>query len=177
MVYSILASWRLDKVVRKEELRMAIERWSPFATSLERWEPFRDVQSEVNRLFDSFFGRPSAVVTGTGSRVWMPALDMYETKDDLILTFELPGVREKDVSLSITGDLLTLKGERAFDQELKDDNYHHVERVFGKFERTVQLPMPVQADRVKATYRDGVLEVRLPKAEEVKPKEIKIDIL
>src|SRR5439155_1325759 len=99
MVYSIRASWRLDKVVRKEELRMAIERWSPFATSLERWEPFRDVQSEVNRLFDSFFGRPSAVVTGTGSRVWMPALDMYETKDDLILTFELPGVREKDVSL------------------------------------------------------------------------------
>jgi len=59
MVYSILASWRLDKVVRKEELRMAIERWSPFATSLERWEPFRDVQSEVNRLFDSFFGRPT----------------------------------------------------------------------------------------------------------------------
>src|SRR5256886_8006265 len=174
MVYSIQASWRLDKVGRKEELRMAIERWSPFATSLERWEPFRDVQSEVNRLFDSFFGRPTAVVTGTGSRVWMPALDMYETKDDLILTFELPGVREKDVSLSITGDLLTLKGERAFDQELKDDNYHHVERVFGKFERTVQLPMPVQADRVKATYRDGVLEVRLPKAEEVKPKEIKI---
>src|SRR5436309_11803978 len=177
MVYSIRASLRLDKVVRKEELRMAIERWSPLAGWMEGWEGYRDVQSDVNRLFDSFFGRPSAVVTGTGSRVWMPALDMYETKDDLILTFELPGVREKDVSLSITGDLLTLKGERAFDQELKDDNYHHVERVFGKFERTVQLPMPVQADRVKATYRDGVLEVRLPKAEEGKPKEIKIDIL
>ena len=61
---------------------MAIERWSPFATSLERWEPFRDVQSEVNRLFDSFFGRPTAVVTGTGSRVWMPALDMYETRSE-----------------------------------------------------------------------------------------------
>src|SRR2546428_12799657 len=78
MVYSIQASWRLDKVGRKEELRMAIERWSPFATSLERWEPFRDVLSEVNRLFDSFFGRPTAVVTGTGSRVWMPALDRSE---------------------------------------------------------------------------------------------------
>src|SRR3989449_3979081 len=82
MVYSIQASWRLDRVGRKEELCMAIERWSPFATSLERWEPFRDVQSEVNRLFDSFFGRPTAVVTGTGSRVWMPALDMYETRSE-----------------------------------------------------------------------------------------------
>src|SRR5256712_12867535 len=128
MVYSIQASWRLDRVGRKEELCMAIERWSPFATSLERWEPFRDVQSEVNRLFDSFFGRPTAVVTGRGSRVWMPALDMDEAKGDLVLTFELPGVREKDGSLSITGGLLTLKGEGAFDQELKGDNYPHAVR-------------------------------------------------
>ena len=155
---------------------MAIERWRPFGTSLERWEPFREIQSEMNRLFDGFFGRPTAVATGTGSRLWMPAVDMYETKDDLVLNFELPGVREKDVSLSITGDLLTVKGERQFQHELKDDNYHHVERAYGKFERAVQLPMPVQADHVKATYRDGVLEVKLPKAEEVKSKEIKIDI-
>jgi HSP20 family protein len=163
--------------MRKEEPHMAMERWSPFATSLERWDPFREMQSEMTRLFDSFSSRPMAIATGTGSRVWMPAFDMYETKEDLIVNFELPGVRDKDVSLSITGDLLTVKGERSFDQELKDDNSYHVERVFGKFERTVQLPLPVQADRVKATYRDGVLEVRLPKAEEVKPKEVKIDIL
>jgi HSP20 family protein len=156
---------------------MAIERWRPFATSLERWEPFREIQSEMNRLFDGFFGRPTAIETATGSRVWMPVVDVYETKDDLILKFELPGVREKDVSLSITGDLLTVRGERSFDQELKNDNSYHVERAYGKFERTVQLPMPVQADRVKAVYRDGVLEVKLPKADEVKPKEIKIDIL
>jgi HSP20 family protein len=139
--------------------------------AIERW------QSEMNRLFDSFFGGPTAIATEAGSRVWMPALDMYETKDEIILNFELPGVREKEVSLSITGDLLTVKGERSFNQELKDDNYTHVERLFGRFERTVQLPMPVQADRVKATYRDGVLEVKLPKAEEAKPQEIKIDIL
>lgn len=156
---------------------MRIERWRPFATSLERWEPFREIQGEMNRLFDGLLGRPTAIATGMGTRVWMPVFDMYETKDHLILNFELPGVREKDVSLSITGDLLTVKGERSFDQELKDDNSYHVERVYGKFERTVQLPMPVQADRVKATYRDGVLEVKLPKADEVKPKEIKIDIL
>jgi len=156
---------------------MALERWRPFAT-IERWEPLRnvsDVQGEMNRLFDSFFGRP--VSTAAGTRAWGPVFDMYETKDELVLNVELPGVREKDISLSITGDLLTVKGERAFNQELKDENYVHLERVYGKFERSIQLPMPVQADRVKATFRDGVLEVKLPKAEEVKPKDIKIDIL
>ena len=109
--------------------------------------------------------------------MWVPALDMYETKDEIVLSFELPGVREKDVTLSITGDVLTLEGERAFDSDVKGENYHHVERVFGKFERSVQLPMEVQADKVQATYRDGMLEVKLPKAEEVKPREIKINIV
>ena len=156
---------------------MAIERRRPFGTFMDRREPFRDIQGEMNRLFDSFFGRPLGTATGTGSRAWMPVVDMYETKDDLILSFELPGVREKEVSVSITGDLLTVKGERQFNQELNNDNYHHMERAYGKFERTVQLPMPVQTGRVAATYRDGVLEVKLPKAEEVRPKEIKIDVL
>jgi len=136
---------------------MAIERWRPFGVLTER-EPFRDIQSEVNRL-------------------WMPVVDMYETNDDLVLDFEIPGVREKDISLSITGDLLTVRGERQFRQELKDDHTYYIERAYGKFERSVQLPMPVQAGRVTATFRDGVLEVRLPKAEEVRPKEIKIDVL
>jgi len=85
---------------------------------MDRREPFRDIQGEMNRLFDSFFGRPLATATGTESRVWMPVVDMYETKDDLILNFELPGVREKEVSLSITGDLLTVRGERQFNQQL-----------------------------------------------------------
>ncbi len=109
--------------------------------------------------------------------MWAPVFDMYETKDELVLKVELPGVREKDISLSITGDLLTVKGERAFDQEQEDEKYFRAERVYGKFERTIQLPLPVQADRVTATYRDGVLEVKLSTAEEVKPKDIKIDIL
>jgi HSP20 family protein len=94
------------------------------------------------------------------------------------VTFELPGVREKEVSLNITGDVLTLKGERRWEKgELKDESYHRLERVYGKFERSVPLPVPVQADKVRATYRDGVLEIKLPKAEEVKAKEIKIDIV
>jgi HSP20 family protein len=156
---------------------MAMERWRPVGAFIERGEPVRDIQGEMNRLFDSFFGRPMATGTGTGSRVWFPVVDMYETKDDLLLNFELPGVGEKDVSLSITGDLLTVRGERHFRQELKDDHAYHIERAYGRFERAVQLPMPVQAGRVTATFRDGVLEVKLPKAEEIRPKEIKIDVL
>ena len=147
---------------------IAIERWRPFG-SVAGWD------SEVSRLFDGFFGKPTDMSAGNGERTWAPALDVYETKDDIVLNFELPGVREKDVTLSITGDLLTLKGERTFDRDVKDDSYHQVERVFGKFERSVQLPMAVQPEKVRATYRDGVLEVRLPKAEEVKLREIKID--
>jgi HSP20 family protein len=157
---------------------MAIDRWRPFGTTLERWEPLRnlgDIQGEMNRLFDSFFSRPA---TGAaGERVWAPLVDMHETKDDLFITFELPGIREKEVSVSITGDVLTVKGERKLEHDLKDEAYHRLERVYGRFERSVPLPMPVQADRVKATYRDGMLEIRLPKVEEVKPKEIKIDVV
>jgi HSP20 family protein len=135
-----------------------------------------EIQHEMNRLFDSFFGRPMTVAAPS-DRVWLPLCDMWETRDDLLATFELPGVQEKDVHVSITGDVLTVKGERRLDQALKDHTFHRLERVYGAFERAIPLPMPVQADKVKATYRDGLLEVRLPKAEEVKPKQIKIDIL
>lgn len=157
---------------------MAMERWRPFG-STERWEPFRnvsDIQGEVNRLFDTFLGRPSAGTTVNG-RSWLPAIDMHETKDDLVLTVDVPGVRDKDVTVSITGDLLSIKGERRAADDAKDYQYLHVERVYGQFERLVQLPMAVQADKVRATYRDGVLQIVLPKAEELKPREVKIDIL
>ena len=157
---------------------MAVERWRPYGTVVDRWDPLRnvgDIQGEMNRLFDSFFGRPSTVTAG--ERVWGPLADVYETKDDLIVTFELPGVREKDVSVSITGDMLTVRGERRFERDLNGEGgFYRLERVYGKFERTMPLPIPVQGDKVKATYRDGVLEIRLPKVETVKPKEIKIDV-
>lgn len=157
---------------------MAMTRWSPFGT-IDRWDPFRglgDIQSEMNRLFDSFSGRP-APAASMGERMWLPAVDVRETKDDIVLSFDIPGVREKEIQLSITGDLLTVKGERRFEQhEGNDQSWHRVERVYGKFERTVQLAVPVQTDKVTASYRDGVLAVKLPKAEEVKPREIRIDL-
>lgn len=157
---------------------MAMERWRPFGT-VDRWEPFRnlvDIQGEVNRLVDAFSGR-SLAGTASGARTWLPSVDMVETKDDLVLRVELPGVRDKDVSVSITGDLLTIRGERRWDDESKDQKVLHVERAYGQFERLIQLPMAVQAEKVKASYRDGVLEITLPKAEELKPREIKINIL
>jgi HSP20 family protein len=144
---------------------------------LERRDPFRnlaDVESEMNRVFDAYFGRP--VRPGVVDRVWAPAIDIYETKDDLVVSVELPGVREKDVHLSMTGDVLTLRGQRVADHDVKEENYHRIERWSGSFERDIPLPIPVQADRVRATYRDGVLEVRLPKIDEAKPREIRIEL-
>jgi HSP20 family protein len=155
---------------------MAIDRWRPFGT-VERWDPFRgmgEMQNEINRLFENFGGRPAMA---GGERTWLPTVDVHETKDDIVLSFDIPGVSEKDVQLTITGDLLTLKGERRFDRESNENTYHRVERLYGKFERSVQLPMTVQTDKVKATYRDGVLEVKLAKADEVKPRQIKIDLM
>jgi HSP20 family protein len=103
---------------------------------------------------------------------------MSETQDDLVLKVEVPGVHEKDVAVSITGDLLAIRGERRWsEEESREQKFLHVERAYGQFERLIQLPLAVQADKVKATYRDGVLEIKLPKAEELKPREIKIDIL
>jgi HSP20 family protein len=157
---------------------MVVERWRAFPGALSGWEPFRgltDIQHEMNRMVDSVFGRPAVV--STAERMWVPLCDMYETKDDLYVTFELPGIREKEVSVSITGDVLTVKGERRSEKELQEDGVHRLERAYGRFERAVTLPVPVQADKVTATYRDGVLEIKLPKLEEVKPKEIKIDLV
>jgi HSP20 family protein len=156
---------------------MAMERWRPFGT-MERWDPFRgvgEIQNEMNRLFDSWSGRPTSAA---GERMWLPAIDVHETKDDFVLTLDIPGVSQKDVHISITGDLLTVKGERRFEREAEDpgSTYHRVERLYGKFERSVQLPTMVQTAKVKANYRDGVLTVTLPKAEEVKPREVKIDL-
>jgi HSP20 family protein len=132
-----------------------------------------DLQNEMNRLFDGFFGRSPMTSSPAG---WMPSVDVLETKDEFVFSFEVPGVRQQDVSVSVTGDLLTLKGERRFEHEGPGQTWLHVERTHGRFERTIQIPTSVQADKVKATCRDGVLEITLPKAEAVKPREIKVDV-
>ena len=149
-----------------------MDRWR-----IQRFDPFReltDMQVEVNRAFDAYFGvRPRTPVP---ERTWAPPIDVYETRDDLVVAVELPGVGEKDIHLSTTGDVLSLRGQRGIAVEAREENYHRIERWSGTFERHVQLPIPVQADKIRASYRDGVLEIRLPKLEEVKPREIKIEV-
>jgi HSP20 family protein len=150
---------------------MALIRFRPFAQDLSR--DLTDIQTQMNRLFDNFVGQPAS--SGMAERVWAPAADMYETKNEIVIVAELPGLSEKDIHLSITGDLLTIQGERQWGGEAKDASHYRRERWFGKFERSFSLPMPVDSGQVKATYRDGVLTVKLPKVEEIKPREIKIE--
>ena len=152
---------------------MTLVRWRPINQSVDRWDPFSDVgglQSEMNRMLDGFFGRSMPGI----ERAWAPAVDMFETKDDLVITAEVPGMSEKDIQISITGEMLSLRGERV--SAAKGDGLYRGERWHGKFERNLTLPYPVQTDKVKATYQAGVLTITLPKAEELKPKAIKIDV-
>jgi len=147
---------------------MALIRFRPLSQELS--SDWSDMHAQVSRLFDGFLGQSVA-----SERVWAPAADMYETKNEVVVTTELPGLSEKDIHLSLTDDVLTVKGERQWTGDVEGGSHHRRERWFGKFERAFSLPTPVDAGQVKATYRDGVLTVTLPKAEETKPKEIKIE--
>lgn len=147
-------------------------------TDIMKWDPFRDVVSirdEIDRLFEGFFGRMPAK-RGMLEGVWAPLMDVEETKDDVFIRAEIPGLNKKDIKISLSGDRLHISGERSREEEEKGKTYHRVERAFGRFDRVVALPVEVEAGKTKATYKDGILEVRLPKAEKVKPKEIGIDV-
>lgn len=147
---------------------------------LIRWEPFRNLSSlhnRLDRLFEDSFGRLSG---GWGEALersaWAPAVDIHETPDALVLRADLPGVNPKDVDIEVENSTLTLKGERKFESDVKDDNYQRMERVHGSFLRSFTLPRTVDADKVEGSYRNGVLEVKLPKKPEAKPKQIKVAV-
>jgi HSP20 family protein len=152
---------------------MALIRFRPFSQALDASRELTDIQSQMNRLFDNFLGQP--VTSGVMERAWAPAVDVYETKDAVVVTAELPGLNEKEIQLAITDDVLTIRGERQWSDEARGASHYRQERWFGKFERVIALPIPVDTGKVKATYRDGVLTVTLPKSEGLKPREIKID--
>ena len=154
---------------------MALIRFRSFPQALDPSRDLTDLQTQMNRLFDNVLGQPSP--SGMMERAWTPPVDMYETKNEVVIAVELSGLNEKDIRLSITGDLLTIQGERQWNAEAREAGHYRQERWFGKFERVLSLPIPVETGQVKATYRDGVLTVKLPKTEGVKPKEIKIDVL
>ncbi|MHB0937830.1 MAG: Hsp20/alpha crystallin family protein [Armatimonadota bacterium] len=145
--------------------------------SMVRWDPFADMaqlREQVNRLFEQSLTRNGREPVST--RTWAPLVDIEETADALVLHVELPGVTPEEIAIQIEGDTLTIRGERKFAQEAKDRQYVRIERAYGAFMRTFTLGVPVKQADVKASYREGVLEIVLPKAEEVKPKQIQIQV-
>lgn len=141
------------------------------------WRPFGEPSSfrgEMDRLWDKFFGERPFVRAFTEE--WAPSVDISETEDKLLIKAELPGLEAKDVNVSISGDLLTIKGEKKKEEEEKDEHHHCVERYSGSFQRSFRLPVNVQADKVEAAFDKGVLQVTLPKVEEAKKKEIDVKV-
>ena len=144
------------------------------ATSVIRWDPFRNIsglQEQVNRLFESNLrGRTDESALTT----WAPYVDIYETENELVLKADLPEVAEKDIDIHVENNLLTIRGERKFEQKVKEENYLRVERAYGAFSRSFSLPNTVDTEAIKAEYKNGVLTVVTPKRAESKPKQVKI---
>jgi HSP20 family protein len=143
--------------------------------ALVRWEPVRELdnlQGEVNRLFDTFFG--GAGNGGSRARRWVPAMDLVETEDALVLRADLPGLERDDVAIEVKDRVLTISGKREVEDTEKADGYYRVERAFGSFSRSLALPEGVEADQVKASFDKGVLEVTIPKPAEKQPHRVEI---
>lgn len=147
-------------------------RWEPFGSIRRRRDVFSDLtgmQQEMNRLFDEFFGESRA---DEGS--WLPAVDVSETDNEMIIRAELPGMAQEDIELNLQENVLTLKGEKKKEEQEEQENFHRVERSYGGFSRTLTLPANVKAEQIQASFKDGVLLITLPKAEEAKTKKIAI---
>lgn len=145
---------------------------------VERWEPFRELaglQEEMNRLFGQIFGRAPAGRPVTEG-LWMPLVDVEETKDQFVVKAELPGMKKDDVKITVVGNELVISGERRQEEVTGDRTYHRMERSYGKFRRAMALPTEIESSNVSASYVDGVLEVILPKSEKTKPREVSIDV-
>ena len=147
--------------------------------SLVRWFPRRNglqsvaLETEFDRLFSDFF-TPSP--SGKQWNALTPAVDVEETADAYVFRADLPGMTSKDVKVTVHNDTLTLRGERKREEQKTEGSLHRVERAYGSFERSFTLGLPVRADQVKASYKDGVLEVHVPKADEAKPRDIEVQI-
>jgi len=143
-------------------------------SSLIRWEPAREMMSlreAMDRLFDDAFTRPLSM---SGSNWSVPAVDMYQTDNEVVVKAALPGIKSDEVQINVTGEVLTIKGETKQESETREKTYHLREQRWGTFERSIILPTDVVADKAKADFENGVLTITLPKAEEVKPKTITI---
>ncbi len=144
--------------------------------TITRWEPFRGVntlQDQFNRLFNDVFDRKGEESSLTA---WAPAVDIYETEHELVVKADLPEVDPKDLDIRVENNILTIRGERKFEKKVNEDNYLRVERVYGSFARSFTLANTVNSDAIKADYQNGVLTLTIPKREEAKPKQIKVNV-
>ena len=147
--------------------------------ALVRWEPVRELstlQNEMNRLFSTFFDTPGDSGGNGGLRRWVPAMDLVETDEHFVLRADLPGLAEGDVNIEVEDRVLTVSGERKAEHESTQDGYHRVERAFGAFSRSLTLPQGVDPEAVTASFDRGVLEIRIPKPEQRKPRKISIGV-
>lgn len=146
-------------------------------SSISRIDPFRGLgtlQDQVNRLFESSFqGRASDHSALTS---WAPAVDIYETENELVLKADLPDVDEKAIDIRVENNMLTIRGERKFEQQVKEDNYLRIERTYGSFSRSFGLPNTVSTENINAGYKNGVLTVTMPKRAESKPKQVRVNV-
>jgi len=155
---------------------MTLTRWNrPESSQLSPFRHLSTLRDEIDRLFES----PLAELTRTSQQFlsgWMPAVDVYEDKDNVTVKAELPGLKKEDIDISLHEGVLTISGERKDEDRHEGAEQYRSERFLGRFQRMVTLPTPVAADRVKATYKDGILYITLPKAEEAKPKHIEVSV-
>lgn len=147
-------------------------------TGLTRWTPGSDLlRDRFNRIFEQAFGDallPLAATEDVSNRRWLPAVDVEETTDSLVFTCELPGMSKEDVNITLENNVLTVSGERKFEDEERQRNFHRLERAYGAFSRSFTLPSNVKSDQVNASFKDGVLTISVPKVEEAKPRQIQI---
>jgi len=144
--------------------------------TLVRWEPFRGIsslQEQFNRLFENRFAPGTEEQTLTA---WAPAVDVYETENELVIKADLPQMPEKDLDVRVENNMLTIRGERKFEQKVKEENYLRMERAYGSFSRSFSLPNTVNTEAIQAEYKEGVLTVTLPKRAESKPKQVKVNV-
>lgn len=147
--------------------------------ALVRWDPFRDVaelQNRINRIFDESFGQSRKMGDDMNSDAWRPAVDIYEAEKGIVLAVELPGVNKENVSVEVKDDVLTLKGERIANPEISADSYYRRERFFGPFKRSFTLHQNIQPDLIKATFKDGMLQIEIPKPMLEQSKQVTVSV-
>lgn len=152
---------------------------------LAPWRPFMGLTGwdrELDRMLEDFFARrtrpwwPERWFRGEEMEIGAPMVDVFEDKDDIVVKAELPGIEKENIQVNLTDHMLTIRGEKKKEEEVKKENYYRAERSYGAFSRTLELPVDVRADKVKASFKNGILEVRMPRSEEAKAKEIKVKV-